>query len=274
MIGIFDSGFGGLTVLREIVQMLPHYTYLYLGDNARAPYGDRTKQVIYQYTQEAVQFLASKGCTLIIIACNTASSEALRLIQREFLPTQAPSVKVLGVIRPTVEIAIEKTKIRRIGVIATRATITSGAYERELHHLDTSLVVYQQACPLLVPLIEEGWDRKPETRMILKKYLLPLKSKHIDALILGCTHYPIMEREIKRKMGRNVMVISSARSTAEKLVDYLHRHPELEKRLEKKSSIRFFTTDDQYRFLIHGQRFFQSPIHERNVETVHLSPVA
>ena len=270
MIGIFDSGFGGLSVLKEIQKRLPAYSYCYLGDNARAPYGNRTQQVIYQYTREAVDFLVSKGCSLIIIACNTASAEALRLIQQQYLPQKYPAIKVLGVIRPTVEIAALHSKNKRIGVVGTRSTITSGAYAMELHKQNKTITVYQQACPLLAPLIEEGWDKKPETAMILKKYVLPLKSAHIDTLLLGCTHYPLIEHLFQKKMGKRISIISSSTSTAEKLIDYLQRHPEVEKKLSQNSSIQFYTTDDIEKFSNLGSRFLGKRIAPKDITLVHL----
>ncbi len=273
MIGLFDSGFGGLTVLREIRERLPDYTYAYLGDSARMPYGNKTQETLYRYARQAVDFLVRQGATLIIFACNTVSSEALRRIQQEYLPEKYPALKVLGVIRPTVEKALETSKTNIIGVAATRSTVLSGAYERELKKLDTTVQVYQQACPLLVPLIEEGWEKKPETRMILKKYLLRLKSCHIDTLVLGCTHYPILESEFHRKIGQRVRIVSSATATAEKLVDYLSRHPEVEKNLERKAQSKFFTSDDPARFTALGSRFLGEQIAPRQVELVNLEGV-
>lgn len=270
MIGIFDSGFGGLSVLREVKKRLPQYAYCYLGDNARAPYGNRTQPVIYQYTREAIDFLVSKGCSLIIIACNTASAEALRHIQQQYLPQRYPNIKVLGVIRPTVEIAAAQSKTKRIGVVGTRATIASEAYRRELQKQDPTIMVYQQACPLLVPLIEEGWENKPETVMILKKYLRPLRSVHIDTLVLGCTHYPLITHLFQKKMGKQVSIISSSSSAAEKLVDYLQRHPEVEKMLSRQDNTLFFTTDDIEKFVQLGSRFLGEKIHTRNITLVHL----
>jgi glutamate racemase len=241
-----------------------------LGDNARAPYGNRTQQVIYQYTREAVDFLVSKGCSLIIIACNTASAEALRLIQQQYLPRKYPSIKVLGVIRPTVEMAAMHSKNKRVGVVGTRSTITSGAYTTELQKQDKNLTVYPQACPLLVPLIEEGWDKKPETARILKKYILPLKSAHIDTLLLGCTHYPLIADVFQKKMGKHVSIISSSTSAAEKLIDYLRRHPEVETTLPRNPSIQFYTTDDIEKFSSLGSRFLGKRIAPKDITLVHL----
>ncbi|MBI4779383.1 glutamate racemase, partial [Candidatus Falkowbacteria bacterium] len=189
MIGVFDSGFGGLTVLKEFLRVLPYYNYIYLGDNARAPYGNKSDEAVYNYTREAVDFLFKQGCELIIIACHTASAKALRKIQQEYLPEKHPDKRVLGVVVPMVEEAVNLSRYHKLGVIGTTATINSGAYKKELEKLNDGLEIFQQACPLLVPLVEEGWTEKPEAKMILKNYLRPLKVKEIDTLILGCTHY-------------------------------------------------------------------------------------
>lgn len=231
MIGVFDSGIGGLTVLKEFLARLPQYDYLYLGDTARTPYGNRSQELIYCFAEQAVDFLFKQGCQLVIIACNTASSEALRKIQQEYLPKRYPDRRVLGVIRPVVEAASEVTKNNRVAVIGTRGTINSKAYERELKKLKSEITVIQKACPLLVPLVEEGALKKPYIKQILKSYLQGLKTKNIDTLILGCTHYPVLEKQIKTIMGRHCQVLNTAEIVAEKLTDYLKRHPEIESRL-------------------------------------------
>ncbi|MDD4271611.1 MAG: glutamate racemase [Patescibacteria group bacterium] len=262
MIGVFDSGFGGLTVLKEFLRLLPEYDYIYLGDNARAPYGDKSDEAIYNYTKEAVDFLFKQGCELVIIACHTASSKALRKIQQEYLPKNYPESRVLGVVAPTVEEAVKLSRYHKLGVIGTTATINSGVYKKELEKLRSDLEIYQQACPLLVPLIEEGWIKKPEARMILKKYLQPLKIKQIDTLILGCTHYPLMIKDISRLMGKNVKVINPAAIAAEKLSGYLKRHEEIEKKLEKNGKLVFYTTDDIEKFKNFGKKFLGGNIEE------------
>ena len=192
MIGVFDSGFGGLTILKSFLEVLPEYDYLYLGDNARAPYGNKSHETIYQYTCEALRFLFMRGCDLVIIACNSASTEALRRVQQEFLPNNFPDKKVLGVIVPVAEGVIEtiaKKKLDakkvRVGVIGTRATINAQVFEKELTKRNFSGAIFSKACPLLVPLVEEGWVEKPETKTILRKYLQPLKSHNINFLILA-----------------------------------------------------------------------------------------
>lgn len=255
MIGVFDSGFGGLTVLKEFLRVLLDYDYIYLGDNARAPYGNKSDEAIYDYTKQAVDFLFKQNCELIIIACHTASAKALRRIQQEYLLEKRPGKRVLGVVAPIVEEAVKLSRFHRLGVIGTTATINSGVYKKELEKLRNDLEIFQAACPLLVPLVEEGWVGKPEARMILKKYLRPLKVKRIDTLILGCTHYPLMIKDIKRIMGANVKIIDPAVVAAGKLADYLKRHQEIDKKLEKNGKLVFYTTDDVNKFKELGGKF-------------------
>src|SRR3989338_1209530 len=243
MIGIFDSGLGGLTVFKEVAKELPGYRLLYLGDTARTPYVNRSQDLIYKFTKEAVEYLFRQGCQLVIIACNTASAEALRKIQREWLSKNYPERRVLGVIRPVAEEASQATKSGRIGVVGTRATVSSGAYGRELEALKPGVKVFSQACPLLVPLIEEGQAKRPETMKILRNYVRPLKAQKIDTLILGCTHYPFLFRQFKSAGQKGIKVLDSAKITAEKLKDYLARHKEIEVKLEKGGANRFLATD-------------------------------
>lgn len=262
MIGIFDSGLGGLIAFREIKKLLPDYSYIYLGDTLRSPYGSRSQEAIYRFTEKAIDFLFQQGCSLVIIACNTASAEALRKIQQDYLPNNIKDSphfvgevgkfkNVLGVVRPIAEEAINVSKTKKIAVVGTRATITSNVYEKELNNLSKTLMkeknkgvkVFQKACPLLVPLIEEGWDKKPETKKILKNYLWKIKNDNVDTLILGCTHYPILLKEFKRIMGKRVQVLDSSKIIAEKLKDYLDRHPEIEMELDKKKKIKYLVTD-------------------------------
>lgn len=260
MIGIFDSGFGGLTVFKEIKKALPDYNYIYLGDNLRAPYGGRSQEVIYEYTRQAVDFLFKQNCELVILACNTASSEALKKLQQEWLPTNYPSRRILGVIRPLAEEAVKLSKANKIGVVGTKATIESKSYDRELKHLKKEVKVFEQACPLLVPLVEEGWLDKTETRMIIKKYLRPLKDQQIDTLILGCTHYPLLMKEFLRICGKKINVLDGPRVVAEKLADYLNRHPEIEKNLAKQKTVRYLTTGDPKTFSSLGGKFIGAEI--------------
>jgi glutamate racemase len=260
MIGVFDSGVGGLTVLKSFLRDLPDYDYAYLGDNARTPYGNKSLEVIYEYTRQAVDFLFSRGCILIILACNTASAKALRRIQREWLPTHYPERRVLGVVIPLAEAGVEVTRYGRIGVIGTRATIESKVYDQELNKLKTGLKVCGLACPLLVPLVEEGWVGKPETNMILKKYLRHMKSQKIDTLILGCTHYPFLLNDIERIMGKNCKVLNGPDIVSKRLSDYVHRHSEIESRVSKNGRLQFFTTDDPIRFRLFGEKFLGQKI--------------
>lgn len=268
MIGVFDSGYGGLTVLKAFLEALPEYDYTYLGDSARAPYGSKSLKIVYEYTRQAVDFLFSRGSHLIILACNTASAKALRKIQQEWLPERFPERRVLGVVIPLAESAVAASRKGRIGVIGTRATIESRVYDQELQKLHPGLRVFGRACPLLVPLVEEGWVGKPESNMILKKYLRPLKSTAVDTLILGCTHYPFLKRDISRIMGKNCNVLDAPGIVADKLADYLRRHPEMEKRLSRNGGCTFFTTDDPERFKVFGEIFLGRRIPEVHAATL------
>lgn len=268
MIGVFDSGFGGLTVLRAFLQVLPQMSYVYLGDNARTPYGNKSQSVIYEYTRQAVEHLFNRGCVLIILACNTASAKALRRLQQEWLPANQPDRRILGVVIPLAEAGAAESRFGRIGVIGTRATIESRVYEQELLKIRPDMKVFGQACPLLVPLVEEDWTERPETNMILKKYLRPLKARRIDTLIPGCTHYPFLQKKMERIMGKSCKVLNGPETVAEKLVDYLRRHPEIESRIPKRGERTFLTTDDPERFGAFGRKFLGTWI--KGVERVSL----
>ena len=259
-IGVFDSGFGGLSILRGIVKELPAYNYLYLGDTARTPYGSRSADTIYTFSTQAVDFLFAHNCELVIFACNTASSEALRRIQQEYLPARYPGKKVLGVLIPAAEVAAQDTTREKIGVIATESTVRSGAFLRELHKINPRLTIVQQACPLLVPLVEAGAHRSKAAGMILKHYLAPLKKRRINTLVLGCTHYGFFERAIKREMGPTVRIVSESRVVPKTLRDYLVRHPEIEKRLGTHGTRDFYSTDLTATFTKLGSRFFGKKI--------------
>lgn len=259
-IGVFDSGFGGLAILKEIQKMLPQYRYVYLGDTARTPYGTRSKEVVYQFTLQAIDFLFKHNCEIIIIACNTASAEALRRIQQEYLPKKYPNRRVLGVLIPAAEEAVLRTKNRRIGVLATEGTVQSGAFPREIRKIGVGVSIFQQAAPLLVPLVEEGEHRSKAAELIVRKYLRPLQDKGIDTLILGCTHYGHLEGLVKKIVGKNIKIISEGRVVAGKLKDYLKRHPEIESRLTKKRQIVFYSTDLTDRFKRLGKVFFGKPV--------------
>lgn len=241
-IGVFDSGLGGLTILKSLLKETPQYSYAYLGDNARVPYGNRSPEIIYQFTKEAVDFLIKKNCQLIIIACNTSTATSLRKIQQEYLPKYYPNVKVLGVIKPAVE-KIEESKYKKIGIIGTKATIKSGAFVREIKKTLSDSKVYQQASPLLVPHIEDSSRNKKILELILKKYLNPLIKKNIDCLLLACTHYEIVENDIKKIVGPEIKVLSEGKFVAEKLKKYLINHPDLEAKLSKEKKVEYHFTD-------------------------------
>lgn len=264
MIGIFDSGLGGLTVFKEVARVLPGYSLMYLGDTARTPYGNRSQELIYKFTQEAVDFLFSQGCELIIVACNTASSEALRKIQQEYLPEKYPDKRVLGVIRPVAEEAVKFSKNKRIGVVGTTGTINSGAYERELKAIDQEVQVFGQPCPLLVPLTEEGWSSRPETIKIIRKYVKPLKERKIDILILGCTHYPFLQKQFEKAVGKNIRIMNSASIVADKLQDYLRRHEEIEVKIKKGDNV-FCVTDITEKFKSIAEEFLEEKIDLKKV---------
>jgi glutamate racemase len=263
MIGVFDSGLGGLTVLKHFLKELPEYSYIYLGDNARVPYGNKSPELIYNYTCQALDFLFAAGCPLVILACNSASAQALRKVQQEYLPDRYPDRKVLGVVRPLAEYFAHQSSLKKIGVLGTKATILSSVYEKEIKHLNPNLEVFGQSAPLLVPLIEEDFINQPETKTILKKYLLPLKRKHIQALILACTHYPFLQKQIQKIMGRACQVPNPSQIVALSLKDYLSRHPEL--KLKTGLSIRkYYITDDLEKFKYLGELFLGQRIDDLN----------
>ena len=257
MIALFDSGYGGLTVLKPIMDAMPEYDYLYLGDNARAPYGNHSPENIQKFSSEAVEYLFKRGARLIIFACNTASSVALRHVQQKYLKgDKETDRKILGVLIPVAEKASELTKSNRVGVVGTKATINSNAYTTEINKINPNIKVYSKACPLLVPFIEEDWHTKPEAVSILKKYLKPLKSCNIDTLILGCTHYPLMMKDFKRIMGKKVKILDSGTTTAEKLKEYLEKHSVIKSKLTTNKTREFLTTDDPGKFKTFVEKHF------------------
>ena len=260
-IGVFDSGLGGLAILKAIKKRLPQYSYIYLGDNARAPYGDRSQDTIYEYTRQGVEFLFRNNCKLVILACNTASARALRRLQQEWLPAHYPDRHVLGVIIPLVESLTKLKKDACVAIIGTRATIGSNVYAIEcLKRGASHISLTQKACPLLVPLIEEGWHTTIPARMILKCYLRPLKLKKIQTLILGCTHYTFLQKMISSIMGAQVRILDSGAIVAQSLKHYLERHGEIEATLSKDASIAFYTTDPSPRAKELAARFWGSSI--------------
>lgn len=264
-IGVFDSGFGGLDILRGIVKENSDYDYIYLGDTARTPYGSRSQAIIYEFTKQAIDFFFENNCELVIIACNTASAEALRKIQKEYLPRKYPTKKVLGVLIPAIEEALMKTTSGKIGVIATTATVRSEKFIREIKKRNKNIYVFQQACPLLVPIVEAGIIQHDATNLILKTYLKPLQQKKIDTLILGCTHYGLLENKIKKIVGKKVDLISEARIVPKKLKKYLQNHPEVEITLKKNSRVMFYTTDLTETFQALGSIFFGKKITVKKV---------
>lgn len=268
-IGIFDSGYGGLTVFRSIFQQLPDYDYIYIGDTARAPYGNRSFQTIHQYTWECVQWLFKQGCPLVILACNTASAKALRNIQQIDLKNEDPARRVLGVIRPTAEVIGNYTKTKEIGVLGTKGTVQSGSYRIEIGNFFPDVKVYQQACPLWVPLIENGEYDKPGADYFVKQYLdqIMAQSAGIDTLLLACTHYPLIQEKIRAYLPGNIQIVSQGDIVAKSLVDYLERHPEMEASISRNNTQRFFTTtDDTTDFDHYAEIFFSGPVRSEYAE--------
>jgi len=237
MIGIFDSGIGGLTVVKSIMEQLPGYDITYFGDTARTPYGSKSSETVVGYALENTEFLLKKGAKIIVMACNTVSSVASDSVADNF------DIPLFEVVTPATEKAVKSSGKLIIGIIGTRATVKSGIYEKKIKAIKPEAKVYSTACPLLVPLVEEGWLKKPETVMIIKKYLHPLKVRQIDTLILGCTHYPLLKDKIQRKIGKRVAVIDSSIAVAEKVKDFLDTHPEVDNLLTKKGGFRLFVSD-------------------------------
>lgn len=266
-IGVFDSGYGGLTILKEMVKTLPQYDYLYLGDNARAPYGNRSFETVFEYTWQCVQHLMDEGCNLIVLACNTASAKALRTIQQKNLPLLNKQVRVLGVIRPTTELVGNMTKTGHIGVLGTSGTVSSGSYLLEIEKFFPHVKVYQQACPMWVPLIENNEFNNEGARFFIRKYLdeLFLQSPLIDTIVLGCTHYPLIIETIQSMVPPGIKIVSQGPVVAQSLSDYLSRHPEIETLCSRNSTIRFGTTDDTENFDKHAGIFFGSEVRSSHI---------
>lgn len=261
-IGVFDSGYGGLTILREIRKRLPEYDYLYLGDNARAPYGTRSFDVVLDFTKQAVEELFSRGCHLVILACNTASAKALRTIQQTLLPLKYPRRRVLGVIRPTAEIIGSITRNRHIGVLATPGTIQSRSYTLEIEKLFPDIKVNELACPMFVPLVENEEATGPGADYFVKKYinLIMEKDPAIDTLVLACTHYPILFPKIRKFAPENIRVIAQGDLVADSLADYLRRHPEIERECSKNGTVKFLTTENTEKFNHLASVFMKEPV--------------
>lgn len=267
-IGVFDSGYGGLTILHEIRQQLPMYDYIYIGDNARAPYGSRSFHVVYEFTRQAVMKLFAQGCRLVILACNTASAKALRTIQQHDLPTTYPSRRVLGVIRPTAEVIGDITTTRHVGIVATPGTIKSRSYEMEIGKLYPDIIVTGQACPLWAAIVEANEADSKGADYFVKKRLDELMSKDplIDSLILGCTHYPLLLSKIRKHLPASVHIIPQGCYVARSLDDYLHRHPEIASRCTQGGTCRYLTTESPERFQETARMF----LHE-DVQVEHIS---
>jgi glutamate racemase len=266
-IGVFDSGYGGLTILREFTRTLPGYDFIYLGDNARTPYGNRSFETVYAYTLAAVKFLFGKGCPLVIIACNTASSRALRTIQQRDLPFMDATRRVLGVIRPTVEAVDALSKTKHVGVMGTLGTVTSDSYPLEIQKLFPHIRVTQEACPIWVPLVENGETDNPGADFFVEKHLRRIMERdpEIDVLLLGCTHYPLLLNVIGRHAPPGVTVVPQDRIVAESLNDYLRRHPEIDRRCSDHGSVIYYTTDSPEMFDASCSSLFGLTIESRRV---------
>lgn len=267
-IGVFDSGYGGLTVLKELVAQLPQYDYLYLGDNARNPYGTRSFETVYDYTLQCVRKLFDSGCHLVVLACNTASAKALRTIQQHDLPVIDPNKRVLGVIRPTTELAGNYSKSGHIGVLATPGTVASESYVVELKKFFPEATIFQEACPMWVPLVENNEHESEGADYFIKKHIesLLLQSDKIDTIILGCTHYPLLISKIRKYLPEHIKLLSQGAIVANSLKDYLKRHPEIEQNCSKSGQRTFYTTDSVTAFEKQAKVFFG-----REVNAVHIT---
>ena len=266
-IGIFDSGYGGLTILHGLRQLLPQYDYLYLGDNARAPYGPRSFQVVYEFTRQAVHYLFQRGCQLVILGCNTASAKALRTIQQNDLPQWDPQRRVLGIIRPTAEVIGTLTQTRHVGVLATEGTIKSESYNLEIQKLWPDIQVSGVACPFWVPLVEYHEADSPGADYFVKKRIDQLMrlDPQIDAVILGCTHYPLLMPKIVKYMPRGVQIVTQGEYVGASLVDYLQRHPDMEQRLSRGATTYYLTTENPDTFREQAQLFLHEHVEVENI---------
>ncbi len=266
-IGVFDSGYGGLTILHGIRQLLPQYDYLYLGDNARAPYGSRSFEVVYQFTRQAVLRLFERGCQLVILGCNTASAKALRTIQERVLPELDPRRRVLGIIRPTVEAIGNLTQTRHVGILATEGTIRSQSYSLEIAKFHPDIIVSGVACPLWAAIVEANEADSPGADYFVQKRIDQLMRKDplIDAIILGCTHYPLLMPSIVRHMPPGVRIVPQGQYVADSLQDYLHRHPELESLITRQGTCRYLTTESEERFSECAQIFLHEKIRVEHI---------
>jgi glutamate racemase len=271
-IGVFDSGYGGLTILEEFRRKLPQYDYLYLGDNARTPYGSRSFELVNQFTLEAVRYLFGQGCRLVILACNTASAKSLRNIQQQYLPSLEYNCRVLGVLRPTVEALGSLTKSGHVGLVGTQGTVQSGSYPIEIQKLFPDIHLESEACPMWVPLVENGEHESPGASYFVKQHLDRLFQRDplIDTLILGCTHYPLLINQIRKHSPLGLQIVVQGKLVAESLSDYLQRHPEIEELCSKGGSCRYLTTEAEEKFEEMASVFSHTSI---RVEQVHLNPL-
>jgi len=267
-IGIFDSGYGGLTVFKEIIKELPEYDYIYLGDNARAPYGSRSFETVYQFTLECVKLLFQKNCPLVILACNTASARALRNIQQKDLPIIAPQNRVLGVIRPTAEVIGNFSKTKHIGIFATEGTVKSESYILEIQKFFPDVVVTQEACPMWVPLIENNEHLSEGADYFVKKHIQNLfnRDNKIDTVLLGCTHYPLLLPKIKQFIPEEINIITQGEIVAKSLKNYLQRHPEIDERLNKNGKKEFYTTIESEWFNEKAAIFFGEKVQAKKIK--------
>ena len=271
MLGVFDSGFGGLTILKDLAKVLPGYDFAYLGDNARAPYGNRSFESIYRYTLEAVDYLFSIGCPLVILACNTASAKALRTIQQKDLPKIAPANRLLGIIRPLAEEIGNFTKTGHIGILGTEGTIASKSYLMEIAKFWPNLHVEQEPCHILVPLAENGLQEHPAAEMFIREYTQKILAKDpsIDTLLLGCTHYPLFKKLFMNVLPKSIKIVSQGGIIAQKTLEYLAKHPEIDARISKNGKIRFLTTDSADFFEKGIKPFWHTPIKAEKVRVNH-----
>ena len=271
-IGVFDSGYGGLTILDKIREKMPEYDYIYLGDNARTPYGTRSFEVVYNFTLQAVRKLFELGCPLVILACNTASAKALRSIQQIDLPQIAPWKRVLGVIRPTVECIGEMTTTRHIGVLATTGTIKSESYPLEVRKLFPDITITGEACPMWVPLVENNESLSEGADYFIRQHIERLLQKDplIDTILLGCTHYPLLMDKIRKFTPSHIRIIAQGEYVAESLQDYLRRHPEMDNLCSQRGTCRFLTTESEQKFKESASIFLSQTNQELKVETISL----
>jgi glutamate racemase len=267
-IGVFDSGYGGLTVLKEIVNKLPQYDYIYLGDNARAPYGNRSFDTVYHYTLQCVEWFFKQGCSLVILACNTASAKALRTIQQNDLPRIAPDKRVLGVIRPTSEIIGTFSETKSVGILATNGTVSSNSYPIEIEKFFPGIKVYQEACPMWVPLVENNEHESSGADFFVRRNLHNIfeKGERIDVLLLACTHYPLLKSKIEQHLPVGVKLLTQGEIVANGLADYLERHPEIESQCSRNGQRQFYTTDSTEDFDSHATVFFGQAVQARHLD--------